>query len=88
MLGAYLVLFPRHRIMSLVFVFFVSVPAMFFLGFWFLAQLAVVEVGVAWEAHVGGFLLGVLVTLPLRESLLRRVRQLHSPRMPVRHTPF
>ncbi len=87
-LGAYLVLFPRHRIMTLLFVFFVPVPAMFFLGFWFFAQFAVIDVGVAWEAHVGGFVLGVLLTLPLRETLLRRVRDLHSPRMPARQTPY
>jgi membrane associated rhomboid family serine protease len=87
-LGAYLVLFPRHRILTLLFVYFVPVPALFFLGIWFFAQFAVVDVGVAWEAHVGGFLLGVLVTLPLREALLRRVRAIHTPRMPARHTPF
>lgn len=87
-LGAYLVLFPRHRVMTLLFVFFVPIPALFFLGFWFVAQFAVTEAAIAWEAHVGGFLFGVLVTLPLRETLLRRVRDLHTPRMPARHTPY
>jgi len=81
-LGSYLVLFPRHRIMTLLFVFFVPVPALFFLGFWFISQFAVADVGIAWEAHVGGFILGVILTLPLREMLLRRVRELHLPRMP------
>ena len=87
-LGAYLVLFPRHRIMTLLFVFFVPIPALFFLGFWFVAQFLVIDVGIAWEAHVGGFILGVLVALPLRETLLRRVRDLHTPRIAARQTPY
>ena len=86
-LGAYLVLFPRHRIMTLLFVFFVPIPAMFFLGFWFLSQFAIADVGIAWEAHVGGFLLGALVALPMRELLLRRIRDLHTPRMPAPPRP-
>lgn len=87
-LGAYLVLFPRHRVLTLLFVFFVPIPAMFFLGFWFLSQFAVGDVGIAWEAHVGGFVLGAFVSLVLRESLLRRVRSLHTPRMPSQGGPF
>ncbi len=86
-LGSYLVLFPRHRIMTLLFVFFVPIPAMFFLGFWFISQFAIADVGIAWEAHVGGFLLGAILTLPLRETLLRRVRNLHTPRMPAPPPP-
>jgi len=78
-LGSYLVLFPRHRVLTLLFVFFVPIPAMYFLGFWFFSQFAIADVNVAWEAHVGGFLLGVLVTLPLRASLLRRIREIHAP---------
>ena len=88
-LGSYLVLFPRHRVMTLLFVFFVPIPALFFLGFWFFSQFAVADARIAWEAHVGGFVLGALVTLPLREMLLRRVRNLHTPRMPApRSRPF
>lgn len=87
-LGSYLVLFPRHRILTLLFVFFVPIPAMFFLGFWFLSQFAIADIGIAWEAHVGGFLLGVLITLPLREMLLRRVRALHTPQMRAPRVPF
>ena len=86
-LGSYLVLFPRHRVLTLLFVFFVPIPAMFFLGFWFISQFAVADVNIAWEAHVGGFLAGVLITLPLRDSLLRRVRDMHLPRMPAPPQP-
>lgn len=77
-LGAYLVLYPRHRILSLFFVFFVQIPAIVYLGIWFLSQFAVGDVGVAWEAHVGGFLFGIALTLPLRIALTRRVRSLHD----------
>jgi membrane associated rhomboid family serine protease len=70
-LGAYLVLFPRARVMTLViFGFYVrtiEVSAMFVLGFWFILQFlnAVVTSGagqgVAWYAHVGGFVAGIVL---------------------------
>ena len=73
-MGSYLVLFPTHRVMTIVFFVITAVPAIAFLGLWFLGQFALVgaESGIAWEAHVFGFLAGVLVTLPLRRVLLRR----------------
>jgi membrane associated rhomboid family serine protease len=77
-LGAYLVLFPAHQVLTLLVFFFVPIPAILFLGLWFLSQFGIADVGVAWEAHVGGFVFGVLVTLPLREVLLRRVAGLHG----------
>jgi membrane associated rhomboid family serine protease len=77
-LGSYLVLFPAHRILTLLLYFFVQVPAGLFLGFWFFAQFAISDANVAWEAHVGGFVFGVLVTLVLRSVLLRRVDGLHA----------
>lgn len=72
-LGAYLVLFPRARILSLVpfgfFSRFVYVPAIFFLPLWFVLQLvsglgsigAGEAASVAWWAHVGGFVAGVVL---------------------------
>ena len=63
-LGAYLVLFPRARIVSAVFVYYiiriVRVPALFFIGFWFILQLLMsgFQTGVAYWAHIGGFLAG------------------------------
>lgn len=74
-MGAYLVLFPRHRVLTLVFLWIVAIPAVAYLGIWLFSQflLAGEESGIAWEAHVVGFVFGVLVTLPLRTVLLRRV---------------
>jgi membrane associated rhomboid family serine protease len=77
-LGAYLVLFPKHQVLSLVFFFFVPVPALVFLGIWFVSQFAISDVSVAWEAHVAGFVFGVLVTLPFRRVLLTRIANLHA----------
>ncbi len=70
-LGAYIVLFPKARVVTLfpVFIFltFIEVPAFFFLGIWGLQQLLNgylvlgqdVEGGVAWFAHIGGFVFGL-----------------------------
>jgi membrane associated rhomboid family serine protease len=79
-LGAYLVLFPRARIQSLVFLVFfyelIAVPAVIVLGFWFLLQVvdglvslgpsAGSDVGIAFWAHIGGFVAGMAMALPLR----------------------
>lgn len=62
-MGAYLILFPRARIECLLFYFiiaFVEVPAIFFLLFWFISQFMVYNPGVAYLAHVGGFVAGFL----------------------------
>jgi membrane associated rhomboid family serine protease len=72
-LGAYLVLLPTARVLTIVVFFLIEVPAFLFLGFWFLFQLwsggvAVThpeaEGGVAFFAHIGGFAFG-LVTVGL-----------------------
>ena len=73
-LGAYAVLFPGHRVLSLIGWFIIPVPAALFLGFWFLAQFGLGGTNVAWEAHAGGFLFGLVVTLPFRRSMLRALR--------------
>lgn len=79
-LGGYVVLFPRARIQSLVFLVFfyelIAVPSVVVLGFWFALQLidgfaslgltAEASGGIAFWAHVGGFVAGLVMTLPLR----------------------
>ena len=85
-LGAYLVLFPRARITSLVFLGFfyqlIDVPAVVVLVFWFvlqlidgLASIGVTDTaggGVAFFAHIGGFVFGVIVGLVLNAVGRRR----------------
>jgi hypothetical protein len=73
-LGAYFLLFPRARVVTLLplFIFFttVEIPAVVFLGLWFLLQFlsgtvslgqAAATGGVAWWAHVGGFVAGIVL---------------------------
>ena len=72
-MGAFVVTYPRDRIRSLLFIFvFVRVtylPAVLLIGFWFLTQLVSLGAvtpepagGVAYAAHVGGFLFGAIAT--------------------------
>jgi rhomboid family protein len=74
-LGAYILLFPRARVRTLVIFFlitFIDLPAYILLGIWFALQLlqtvgpAATAGGVAYMAHVGGFIAGMLVLLILR----------------------
>jgi membrane associated rhomboid family serine protease len=68
-LGAYLVKFPRARVLILVPILICltfRIPALFVLGFWFVSQLTnIFSSGtgdnVAWFAHIGGFVAGVLL---------------------------
>jgi membrane associated rhomboid family serine protease len=80
-LGAYLVLFPRAQILVFIpFSFMVvhRLPASWVLGFWFAFQVLSGLLsdpssgGVAWWAHVGGFLGGMLMAVPLRRAAPRR----------------
>jgi membrane associated rhomboid family serine protease len=72
-LGAYIVVFPHARVLTLVIFFFITVielPALIVLGLWFVLQafqglgsLGGDVGGVAWFAHIGGFVFGALVAL-------------------------
>ena len=91
-LGGYIVLFPRARILSLVFIVFfvtiIEVPAVFLLGFWFLQQVYFGSAnltnpvggggGVAYFAHVGGFIFGLAL---IRLFVVRHKSE--PPRYPV-----
>jgi membrane associated rhomboid family serine protease len=77
-------LYPRSQILTLVFIFVIPVPAVLILGAWFVMQFfsAVSTVGtrmsggVAWWAHVGGFLLGMfLAKLSASPRPVRRYRE-------------
>lgn len=76
-LGAYAVLYPGHKVMSLVGWFVVPVPAAIFLGLWFVAQFGLGGTNVAWEAHAGGFVFGLVVALLFRRRLLSRAWSHH-----------
>ena len=84
-MGAYLVLFPHARIITLILVVFwpllVEIPAVFYLGFWYLTQLIsgfavhpdVDYGGIAFWAHVGGFTVGIAL-VPLFKKPWREYR--------------
>lgn len=78
-MGGYLLKFPKARIYSLVFIFIfiarVEIPALFFLPYWFLSQVVsgygtvaysnLSEGGIAYFAHIGGFVAGMVLVIVL-----------------------
>jgi rhomboid family protein len=78
-MGAYFAYYPKARVLTLIplpiFGWFVRLPAVLYLGFWFLLQVfsgvnsisagALSTGGVAWWAHIGGFLFGLILARPL-----------------------
>jgi hypothetical protein len=70
-MGAYLILHPRAKILTLIPIFFffqfIEVPAFLFLGYWLLIQVISAGLtssdvgGVAWWAHIGGFVAGIML---------------------------
>ena len=81
-LGAYLILYPFANIDTLFIFFFIvriiKVPAIFFIGFWFFIQIMSASGGgaanVAWFAHIGGFIAGVVLILIFRPKKKRKPR--------------
>ncbi len=79
-LGAYLRMFPHARVLALIPIFifftFMELPAAIFIGFWFLIQVVngIISLplmgmgGVAWYAHIGGFLVGYLLVDKFRKE--------------------
>jgi len=68
-MGAYAVMFPRHQILTFFLIFLIPVPAILILGYWFVLQFGGgikglgmgTGGGVAGWAHIGGFLMGVVI---------------------------
>lgn len=87
-MGAYMILYPRSRILTLIPMFFffplVEIPAVLFLGIWFIYQFLSAastagQGGIAWWAHIGGFIFGIILLrlfLSFKESFVsRKVRK-------------
>jgi len=88
-MGAYMILYPKAKILTLIPMFFffplVEIPAVFFLGIWFIFQfLSAASTaghgGVAWWAHIGGFIFGIIflkMFLSFKERPVgRKIRQI------------
>ncbi len=84
-MGAYILLYPRARILTFFFIFVLPVPAFFILGYWFVFQFMEAlgglggiggdpTGGVAVWAHVGGFLIGMLITMVVAGGGGKRIR--------------
>ena len=95
-LGAYIVLYPRARIITLILLliipWYAEISAFFYIGFWFLTQLfsgysslgTIESGGVAWWAHIGGFVFGVL----LFRLFIPRRHPAYSRRYPDEYWPW
>ena len=69
-MGAYFILYPHSKILTLIPIifipWFVEIPAVFYLGFWFIIQVfnaafsSAMASGIAWWAHIGGFIFGIV----------------------------
>lgn len=81
-MGAYALLYPKARVRLLIILFIyvttISVPAFLMLGYWFLIQLisglsssSSTGGGVAFWAHIGGFVAGLLLVFPFRQARTR-----------------
>jgi membrane associated rhomboid family serine protease len=95
-MGAYFVLYPRSRIITLVPIFFyplfLEIPAILFLFFWFLTQILSGSLalasgesfgGIAWWAHAGGFAAGIVL-----QFLFVRSRGHHRFYFETEHAPW
>ncbi|MFC1533453.1 rhomboid family intramembrane serine protease [Thermodesulfobacteriota bacterium] len=103
-MGAYLISYPNARILTLIPIFFIpyfiEIPALFFLGIWFLIQFfnaagsSAQSGGIAWWAHIGGFVSGIiflklLIKVPdpgIINSLRNATLKQKTPRLQVIHT--
>jgi len=100
-MGAYFILYPRAKVLTLVPIliipFFFEIPAYFFLGFWLLMQFLNAAAsygaatGIAWWAHIGGFIFGIIFLKLLRllpdtgasRIISKATVKKHSPRLQV-----
>lgn len=90
-LGAYLVLHPRAQVLTLFLRFFITLPAFVVLGLWFALQAVSATVatggeggGVAWWAHIGGFIAGVVLVIPFRRRAVPLLERDGAPQLPAR----
>lgn len=82
-LGAYILLYPWAKVYTIVFFILAMIPAVVLIGFWFVLQVFSASVlwvagttaGVAYWAHIGGFLAGMLLILPVWMKSKKRRRR-------------
>jgi membrane associated rhomboid family serine protease len=80
-MGAYVYLFPQRRIYLMIFFMLKRIPAIWYLGFWLALQLFFAAgggSGVAWWAHIGGFIIGAGMASLHRGVIRRRLATLET----------
>ncbi len=100
-MGAYLILYPNSKILTLIPIlfipWFIEIPAFFFLGIWFVLQFINAAGshgamgGIAWWAHIGGFVFGIIflkifLSLPVTgvtKKMRRMTEKKKTPRLQV-----
>lgn len=74
-MGAYAVWFPNAPIRTIVMIMLMNIKAKWWLGFWLITQFFTgSDSGVAWMAHVGGFVFGAAIAWPIRGSIAAQYR--------------
>jgi len=88
-LGAYIVMYPKAKILTLLLfrlIWIVPIPAVVFLGFWFLLQLLYTSLGVggvAYWAHIGGFVAGMIMIFAFRKKARMHIKSESSQETPL-----
>ncbi len=77
-LGAYIVLFPKAYVLTFIIIVILPIPAVLFLGLWFVLQWLMgffnVAGGVAIFAHIGGFIIGMIIALTIGLNRKKRLK--------------
>ena len=87
-LGAYIINYPKARILVLIpffFIFIIKIRALYVLGYWFVLQfinsytMSSQEGGVAYAAHIGGFVCGMVLILFFNKKVRRKTKIIKGP---------
>jgi membrane associated rhomboid family serine protease len=81
-LGAYLINHPNARVLVLIpyiIITIIKIRALYVLGFWFILQFISSGEGVAYAAHIGGFVTGIVLILFFNKKVIRKTKVIKGP---------
>ena len=83
-LGAYIVLFPKAYVLTFIIIIIIPIPAVLFLGFWFVLEWLMgffnVAGGVAIFAHISGFIIGMIIALTIGLNRKKKLKTKSEPK--------